>query len=224
MRILFGIMSAVQPVDTVASLVDALGTRHPVLIHHDWSQQPSFGLSRPQVSFVENPRRTGWGNWGFSEGILKLVDAALKAHDFDYFQLLSPTCMPIRPVELFEKHLADTAADFLVDAADVGGDRSVLMSHGWRAYSAEHTLRHRILRRSRRWFLGANPAMANRAGLSFPVTSMLDRGGLAALKARIGWGITSLAARKIAFDHPFSAEFRCYAGSTWFTASRRGCE
>ena len=77
MRILFGIMSAVQPAATVASLVDTLGPDHPVMVHHDWSQQPDFHLRRPNLSYVQHPERTGWANWGFSRGILKLVSGAM---------------------------------------------------------------------------------------------------------------------------------------------------
>ena len=216
-------MSAVQPAETVASLVDALGTRHPILIHHDWSQQPDFSLSRPNVSYVENPHRTGWANWGFSQGILRLVSAAMEHETFDYFQLLSPTCLPVRAIEEYESHLESENADFFVDALRLDSEPNVLMSHGWRAYAAENTLHQRVLRRSRRWFLGQRADIVNRGGLSFPVTSLAGEGGFTGLKARIGLGITSLAKQGFGFDHVFSEAFRCYAGSTWFAASRHGC-
>ena len=142
-------MSAVQPAETVASLVDALGRRHQILIHHDWSQQPDFSLIRSNVAYVPEPVRTGWADWGFSEGILKLVRTAVEAHDFDYFQLLSPTCMPVRPVLEFEAHLAKTNADYYMDATLLASDPRLLMSHGWRAYAAKGSFRHRLLRRMR---------------------------------------------------------------------------
>lgn len=224
MRILFGIMSAVQPAQTVGSLVDALGTRHPILIHHDWSQQPDFTLSRPNVAYVENPQRTGWADWGFSQGILRLVSAAMERERFDYFQLLSPTCLPVRPIEAFEAHLAARGADFLVDAVRLDSDPHVLMSHGWRAFAAAGSLRHRALRRARKWYFGKNTAGVSRNGLAFPVGSLEDAGGVAAMLARIGHGLTRQASRGYGFRHPFDSGFPCYAGSTWFTASWRGCE
>lgn len=224
MRILFGIMSAVQPAATVASLVDALGRDHPVMLHHDWSQQPDFPLRRPNLTYVERPERTGWANWGFSRGILRLVDEALARERFDYFQLLSPTCMPVRPMAEFEAHLAATGADFLIDAVRLDSDPKVLMSHGWRAFAAAGSWRHRVLRRARNWYFGSDGAVANRAGLSFPTKSLLQAPGIAGLKARMGQAITTLARKQVGFHHIFSDAYPCYVGSTWFTASRRGCE
>lgn len=69
MRILFGIMSAVHQPETVAALCDALGTGNPILIHHDFTQQADFFVERSNVSFVQDPVKTGWGTWGFTEGI-----------------------------------------------------------------------------------------------------------------------------------------------------------
>ena len=223
MRILFGIMSAVQPAATVASLVDALGPDHPVMLHHDWAQQPGFRLERPNLSYVEQPERTGWADWGFSRGILRLVTEAMARERFDYFQLLSPTCLPVRPIRELEAHLDDVRADFLVDAVRLDGDPHALMSHGWRAFAAAGTSRQRVLRRARRWYFGADAAVENRDGLSFPVDSLVHAGGLAAIRARIGWAITRAAAQGYGFSHPFGPGFPCFAGSTWFTASRRGC-
>lgn len=223
MRILFGIMSAVQPASTVASLADALGPDHPIMVHHDWSQQPDFDLQRPNLSYVEAPERTGWAKWGFSRGILKLVAEAMAREPFDYFQLLSPTCLPVRPLAEFEAHLGRCGADFLVDAVRLDSDPNVLMSHGWRAFAAADSTRQRLLRRARQWYFGNDAVVASRDGLSFPVTSLVDAPGLAGIRARLGYALTRQAARGRGFSHPFSEAFPCYAGSTWFTASRRGC-
>jgi hypothetical protein len=223
MRILFGIMSAVQPAATVASLVDALGPDHPVMVHHDWSQQPDFQLRRPNLFYVEQPERTGWANWGFSRGILKLIAEAMARQQFDYFQLLSPTCLPVRPIVEFEAHLAQCGADFLVDSVRLDSDDNVLMSHGWRAFAAADSTRQRILRRARKWYFGTDAAVESRDGLSFPVTSLVEAPGIAGIRARVGRSITLQAARGHGFSHPFSEAFPCYAGSTWFSASRRGC-
>jgi hypothetical protein len=224
MRILFGIMSAVQPAATVASLVDAIGPDHAVLIHHDWSQQPGFSVSRPNVSYVEKPRKTGWANWGFSLGILRLVEAAVETGRFDYFQLLSPTCLPVRPVADFARHLAAGRPDFLIDAVRLDSDPHVLMSHGWRAYAPADSLQQRLLRRARQWYFGNDFIVASRSGLAFPTTSMMGAGGAAGLRAQAAYRLTARAQEGRGFSHPFSGEFPCFAGSTWFTASRAGCE
>jgi hypothetical protein len=223
MRILFGIMSAVQPAQTVAALCDAIGADHPILIHHDFSQQADFAVRRANVHFVQEPVRTGWGNWGFTEGIQKLVRTAMARDDWDFLQLLSPTCLPIRPISDFQAHLADCGADYLIDGVDIGTNDRILMSHGWRAYAREGTLRHRLLRRARRWYLGEDAPVVNYAGLSFPVRSRLELGGSDALKARIGVGLMKMARRGRGFRHVFSETFPCHAGSTWFGASRPAC-
>jgi len=223
MRILFGIMSAVQPAQTVAALCDAIGVNHPILIHHDYSQQEDFAVGRTNVHFVADPVRTGWGNWGFTEGIQKLVCTAMARDDWDFLQLLSPTCMPIRPISDFQAHLAGSGADYLIDGVDISTNDRILMSHGWRAYAQEGTLRHRMLRRARRWYLGDDAPVVNYAGLSFPVRSRLERGGSDALRAHIGVGLTKLARRGRGFQHVFSETFPCHAGSNWFGASRSAC-
>lgn len=224
MRILFGIMSAVQPAATVASLADAIGPRHRLLIHHDWSQQPGFSVSGPNISYVREPRRTGWANWGFSQGILRLVGEALETQQFDYFQLLSPTCLPVRPIEDFQRHLAACGADFLVDAVRLDSDPQVLMSHGWRAYAPANSLQQRLLRRARKWYFGNDAVVTSRSGLAFPSTSLLGAGGAAGLRAEAAHRLTLKAQEGRGFSHPFNRDFPCYAGSTWFTASRRGCQ
>ena len=224
MKIVFGIMSAIQPAATVASLVDALGTSHPILIHHDWSQQPEFALVRPNVSYVAKPQRTGWANWGFSQGILRLAAEAAQKYDFDYFQLLSPTCMPVRPIEQLEAHLGTIGADFFIDAVRLDSDPNVLMSHGWRAYSAADSFHHRILRRARTWYFGNNPEVASRHGLSFPVGVPSERSGAGLILARLARKLILHAQQGRVYTHPFTRDFPCYAGSTWFTMSRRGCE
>jgi hypothetical protein len=224
MKILFGIMSAVQPAATAAALCDALGRDHPILIHHDFSQQADFSVVRPNVDFVPDPKRTGWANWGFTEGILKLLETALKRSDWDYFQLLSPVCLPVRPVAEFARFLEESGVDYLASAVRITDHPNYLVSHGWRAYSPENTLRHRVLRRARRWYLGPNPVFSNKHGLSYPETSMIGSGGLAGLKARIGLAITEMAKRGIGFPHVFGPDNPCHAGSTWFTASREACQ
>jgi hypothetical protein len=224
MRILFGIMSAVQPEHTVTALCDAIGSEHPILIHHDFSQQADFVVDRSHVGFVPDPVKTGWGNWGFTHGIQKLVSAAMARDDWDFLQLLSPTCMPIRPIADLQAHVAASGADYLIDGIDIGTNDRVLMSHGWRAYAPEGTLRHRLLRRSRNWYLGNDSDVVNYAGLAFPIRSRLDHGPIAALTARLGLRLMRTAQAGRGFSHPFSDTFRCHAGSNWFGASRQACE
>ena len=60
-------------------------------------------------------------------------------------------------------------------------------------------------------------------GLAAVWPTLVDAPGLAGVRARLGYALTRQAARGRGFSHPFSEAYPCYAGSTWFTASRRGC-
>src|SRR3990167_761367 len=103
--IVFLVMSAVSKPETVDQLARALAP-HTVLVHHDFSQTPHFPLTAPNVRFVPGPKRTGWAMFGFVDGIFHSMQYAIANLDFDYLQLLSPTCLPIKPLGEFEVHVS----------------------------------------------------------------------------------------------------------------------
>ena len=115
------------------------------------------------MRFVPNPKRTGWAVFGFTDGIFHSLRYALENLDFDYLQLLSPTCLPIKPLESFEAHVSGPA-DAHFDCIDLLRDRDALMSVGYRAFTPEKSFRHRVARRlSRRLFRSrARPAGRSR--------------------------------------------------------------
>jgi hypothetical protein len=147
----------------------------------------------------------------------------MERDDWDFIQLLSPTCMPIRPISDFHAHLVASGADYLIDGVNIDTSDHIFMSHGWRAFAPEGTLRHRVLRRARRWYLGDDSLVSNYAGLAFPTRSRLDDGRVAGLKARIGLRVMQIARAGLGFRHVFSGSFPCHTGSNWFGASRKGC-
>ncbi|HYF43308.1 MAG TPA: hypothetical protein VEA35_12825 [Ramlibacter sp.] len=211
-RIVFGVMSAVTPAGTVDQLARALAP-HTVLVHHDFSQRPDFVLTAPNVRFVENPKRTGWATFGFVDGIFHTLAFADEHLDFDYFQLLSPTCLPIRPLAEFEQHVSGQA-DAHFASIDLLADPDCLMWVGYRAFTPDGSLRHRALRRlSVNYFRG--------------MPGRRDEGGV---WLRSGWrpGLDGLFRRLAvkAFSlpwlgrHPFDESFRPYYGSVWFGARR----
>ena len=97
-KIVFVVMSAISKPATTEQLARALAP-HIVLVHHDFHQTPYFPLVAPNVRFVPNPRRTGWAVFGFTDGIFHSLRYALENFEFDYLQLLSPTCLPIKPLQ-----------------------------------------------------------------------------------------------------------------------------
>ncbi len=221
-RLLYGILSAVTPAPTVSSLVDALGPDAQVLIHHDWSQQPDFVLERPNVDYVPEPERTGWATWGATLAVFRMLETALERHDFDYFQLMTPNCLPIRPAAQLADHIDRTGAAFYVDHVPVDGDPTVLMSHGYRAFAAAGSFGFRALLKLRQAYFGRNPDVANRANLAFPTTSLIDAGGMRGALAHASLWATDAVSRYAPW-HPFGRDLKCHFGCSWFGASREGC-
>ncbi|WP_041675515.1 hypothetical protein [Ramlibacter tataouinensis] len=205
-------MSAVTPPETVDQLARALAP-HTVLVHHDFSQTPDFPLTSGNVRFVPHPVRTGWATFGFVEGIFHALAHALERLEFDYLQLLSPTCLPIKPMAQFEAHVTGPAEAHF-SCIDLLADPDCLMWVGYRAFTPDGSFRHRVLRRlSTDYFRG--------------LTGRRDEAGVW-LRSGRGHGLQALAARAVvrAFSqpwigrHPFGEGFRPYYGSVWFGARR----
>lgn len=222
-RILFAVMSATQSASVVRQLAGLLEP-HKVLVHHDFTKRADFGLSGPNIELIEDPRPTGWGTWGFADAILHTMRSALERHDFEYFQLLSPTCLPIRPIEEFEDFVASDPADAHVDLIDVESDEDVLMTFGYRSYLAGDTLRYRLLRRARRWYSGSEPELVQTRSLSIFRSGPRAADRRLPVKGRLALALTRLAAAGRLGPHPFSAAFRPVVGSVWFGSRRRVCE
>lgn len=224
MKTVFGVLSAIAPATTVADLAQTLGNDAVVLVHHDRSQQPDFAPRGANIEFVDDPVRTGWANWGLTQAVFKLMETALARHDFDYFQLMTPACMPIRPRAELLAHLQLTHADFHVDHLPLATMPMIEMSHGYRALAPEGSFRYRALWKAREWYFGQSPPTENLSNLSFPTTSRIELGGSAGALARLGKRLTDIAGHPKAFWHPYSEDFRCHVGCSWFGASRAGCE
>ena len=224
MKIVYGILSAVAPPSTIADLTRILGSDAIRLIHHDWTQQPDMPVSGHNVEFVSEPARTGWANWGLSLAVFKLMETALARHRFDYFQLMTPACLPIKPQAALVAHLKRTVADFHVDHVPLDLAPNIRMSHAYRALAPAGSVRYRALWRARRWYFGENPATENLSNLSFPITNRIEAGGITGALAQLGQWATIRAAHSRRLGHPFDRDFRCHVGCSWFGASRSGCE
>lgn len=214
-KIVFGIMSAVHSAATVKQLVRALAP-WPVVIHHDFSQTPDFVIDEPNVIFVPQPKRTGWGAWGFSQGVLHLLDHCLHVEKADYFQLLSPTCLPIRPVADLQAHVLHSPHDVHISYADLSTNRDLLMNFGHRAYLPAGSLRFRALRRLRTIYFGEQAQ-------SLPIANMqtyVRAAGRLPASAWLALALTRLAQRGWFGSHPFQSELRSLIGGTWFGCKR----
>lgn len=210
--IVFLVMSAVSKPETVDQLARSLAP-HTVLVHHDFSQSPDFALTAPNVRFVPDPKRTGWAFFGFVDGIFHSMQYALANLDFDYLQLLSPSCLPIKPMEAFEAHVSGRAEAHF-DCVDLFADRDALMSVGFRALTPEKSLRHRIVRRLGNAYFGDSAGRRDEAGI------WLHSGGRKSLVSLLALAAFKALSRPAIGHHIFNEKFRPYYGSTWFGASR----
>lgn len=210
--IVFVVMSAVSKPALVDQLAYALAP-HVVLVHHDFSQTPSFPLTAPNVVFVPNPKRTGWAFFGLVDGIFHSMRYALDHLEFDYLQLLSPTCLPIKPLRQFEAHVSGPA-DAHFDSIDLLRDRDALMSVGYRAFTPERSLRHRVLRRLSAAYFATSTGRRDDAGI------WLRSGGGGSLVSSIALASLKAFSRPVIGRHIFDETFRPYYGSAWFGARR----
>ncbi|MDB5891720.1 MAG: hypothetical protein JWP47_2551 [Polaromonas sp.] len=211
-KILFVVMSAVSKPSTVDQLARSLAP-HQVLVHHDFSQRPDFALTAPNVIFVPNPKRTGWAHFGFVDGIFHSMLYALEKLDFDYLQLLSPSCLPIKPMEDFQLHVSGPA-DAHFDCVDLLGDRDALMSVGYRALTPEKSLRFRAARRLSDSYFGQLAGRRDEAGI------WLRSGHTKSLLSRLALLTIKTLSRPEIGRHIFDDQFRPYYGSVWFGARR----
>jgi hypothetical protein len=222
-KIVFLVMSAVHPVSVVRELSRSLAPQ-TVLVHHDFTQTPDFLLDEPNVILVPDPKKTGWGVWGFIEAVFHAMRFAVKTLDFDYLQLLSPTCLPIKPMHAFEEHVASRRTEVDVSWIDVYDDQDALMSVGYRIFAPEHSLSHRILRRLSVEYFGDNPVLKDVAGVQLRTQPAAGPGGKLPLRARLALKVTKGYTKPEARRHIFDQNFRPYFGSAWFGAHRHVIE
>lgn len=215
-RIAFGIITARESVRAVTQLVDAIGPNHPIFIHHDYTKQSDFQIHRPNVHFVPDPVATQWGSWEFSEAILLAMRTALRDSSIDYFQLLSGSCLPIRPIEEFEQFVERQASDVNMDVVCIDEDSEAMMSHGFRLFAATDTFRHRLLRRTRRWYYDSGAHTVQKSGLGIRKRNEDDGQMALPARAQIARMLMQIARQGYLFKHPYGQIWLPYIGSTWF--------
>jgi hypothetical protein len=222
-RIVFGVMSATQSPAIVDQLAGLLHP-HTVVVHHDCRKRADYRPTAPNVELVPDPRDTGWGTWGFSDAIFHTLRHALDRHDFDYFQLLSPTCLPLRPLEEFEAFVASDSADVHADQMAVDRDDDTLMHFGYRTFAQFPSLKFRLLRRTRGWYFDEGADFIQTQSLAMFRRRGADTGRPPTLAARSALWLARQAARGRMGAHPFDERLRPMIGGTFFGARRAVCE
>jgi O-antigen/teichoic acid export membrane protein len=216
LRIAFGVLSSKPSAATIDEIARAVAP-HPVFVHHDFSKVPAFHPQQPNVTVLQDPVPTAWGDWSLVAATLRLMERALEDREVTHFQLLSETCLPVRPVAEFEAYLKRERPDFMIDMRALD-EPQALLSHGWRYLSEPGWLR-RAARLATVWAWqqaghmqvdNINLQLAGRAG--GPVARARQWLGYQVLMA-IAWRhrkrLRGFGARNLAI------------GSQWFGASRR---
>lgn len=222
-RLLFVVMSAVVPGPVVEQLARSLAP-HQVLIHHDFTQLRDFTVVAPNAQFVPDPKVMGWGVWGFSNGVFHALQHAVRKYEFDYLQLLSSSCLPIKSVRAFQDHVTGSPADAHVGCIPVKDDIDVLMSIGWRAFAPQGSLRQRALRWLTRAYFGDGTGRRDVAGIWLRSGPVTDARGNPKLIARVAKSVHELAANPVIGRHIFDDTLVPWYGSTWFGARRSTVE
>lgn len=217
-RLLFLVMYSVEPPAVIGQLACALAP-HTVLVHQDVSQSTHRLPDLPNLTAVPDPRCTGWANFGFVDGIFHSLRHALDRIEFDYLQLLSPTCLPIKPLSAFEAHVAG-AEEIHFDRIDLFADRDALMSVGWRAFTPKGSLRHVAARWLSSRYFGDSPGRRDDAGIWLRTSGAEQRSAPLSPIARLALATVSALADPRIGRHVFDDNLRPYFGSAWFGAKR----
>lgn len=219
MRIVFGLISSHENAQVLSQLVDTLAP-HRVVLHHDPTREPLTDLRCANLLQVPDAQPTGWGTWSFVQAILRTLRFARERHDFDYFQLLSPSCLPIRPLADFRHHVMHDRADIHADLMPVDADDDTLMTFGYRTYLPGGGLRFRLLRHVRGWYFGPHADLIQQQSLSLHRHNQHPLLTPRALGGHVALALTHLAARGLLGAHPYGPTLQPRIGSIWFGARR----
>lgn len=214
-RVVYLVCSHSNP-DQVLRLVTLLrkGTTSRVVIHHDEavSHLDPGSLAGLDGVHLLDPMPIGWGTFSYVEMVLRCMRWALANLEFDWLVLLSGQDYPIQPVSQIEASLASTDYDGFVKGFPVIEPGSRQDGEGLRRYFYRY---HRVPVPA---FL--LPQRSSSGGVVTKVARNLrDAQPLLSVKRAFGSSGVQLGLRRI--RTPFTAQFRCYRGSTWFTLSSK---
>jgi hypothetical protein len=226
MHIIFGILSSNNTAEAIQQIVDGIGSNHTVIIHHDFSKQADFQVTGDNFHILEDYLITDWGTWTLVEAVIKLMDQALQMPEWDYFQLLSDTCLPIRPIQEFEHYLATEKPDANISCLSFAEQPDLLLTHGFRAFSAKNTYGHRFLRTLTHFSnkMRGMDGYKMLEALTLPVYTNDDKLMVKLFAVKLPKLLFRLAMKGIGFSHPFLGNTQAYVGSQFFGCSREVCK
>lgn len=225
MRIVFGILSSNNTDVAIQQIIDAIGSNHPIIIHHDFSKQAEFQVTGHNVHVLKDYAITSWGGWSLVDAVIKLMEYALEnIPDWDYFQLLSDTCLPIQPISKFETYLDTVKPDANISCINITDNQLVFLSHGHRAFSSKKNISYKLLRKINYWSNKLRGATGSQMveGLTLPVYTRDNNPVIRLFTHSLQGALLKLAQRYV--NHPFSTGTECYVGSQFFGCSHAVCQ
>jgi hypothetical protein len=213
MKIAYVITAHNNPLQVVR-LVRALQTgQHtgPIVIHYDRASAEFDRLSLAGMSHVhllQNPVTVGWGEFSVVEAEWRCLDwLRQQAINYDWLVLLSGQDYPIRPIPAFEQCLTGASGDGFLEYFPI--DQVPPTQWNWH----QNTGRERYYR-----YYQTVPAQLK--PLFYKLYRVVNWQPYVNVKAgRFGAKVAMQASR-----HPFTPNFKCYAGSQWHTLARRSVE
>ena len=172
-RVLFLVTTATEDPRAVDQLTELLAP-HRVLIRHDHRARavPGFRLSR-HVEMSPGRGEAGWGVWPFVAAIRDAMRDALVRQRFDYVQLMTGSCLPIRPIDEFVRYVATSPAHIHLDALDLRDHPGAVSNYAARCLSDSGSLSNRFLQQLRRLHMGRTPTLRTVSGMEVPTPAGL---------------------------------------------------
>jgi hypothetical protein len=221
--IVFGMLSCRTSAAAISQFADAVAP-HRILVHHDFSQAPEWRIDKENVVVLPDHENTAWGSWSLVSVALKLLERALATEEFDYFQLVSESCLPVRPIAQFEEYLGSVTPDVMIDMQPIkGGTPAAILTYAWR-YFPRSPLLARIARKGSAWCIGNHYTCRPAYGVNLKVPKDGVQTWNAAIMRVVGRKILTafLSPRFGAF--PLGEFEDCWVGSQWFGLSRAAAE
>jgi hypothetical protein len=194
-----------QVVRLVGTLHDTMREADRIVVHHDPRGSPLDCARLAAYDRVETmpAREVDWGDMSQVDLALSAVDWIVGRHDPDWMVYLSGQDYPLRPAWLIAEHLDAADLDAFIDAQPVEAVR-------WQLG------RGRYLYRYPGWARAPLPGWLSRL-LAARNAWLTTRPGVPYLNLWRADDQLHVGVRR----NPFSAEFRCWKGSQWWTLSRR---
>lgn len=218
LKIAFGILSSKESEQAIDDIAGAVFP-HPVYVHHDFSKQPNFSPIAPNIHILQQPVVTAWGDFSLVEASFLLMKEALKDINVTHFQLLSESCLPVRPIHEFEAYLSKEHPDVMIDMYSLENE-DAMFSHGWR-YLQHRYLFNKLLEKACWWGSGRRIAAYRTTcsiNLRIPQQDSIKDQILEAVGKRVVHLFFKSTNKMLAKDNLQQIAI----GGQWFGASRRG--